>query len=417
MIDVRKLSTGITIDGERLRLIELAGLVFLWQAAVGVYFLSLVQQYLPQALDAGPAYTGYAMACYGTAKFLWQTPAGWIADRIGRRITMVAGIALSITVLTAMLSVPDTRAFLICSALLGLGAATMWPAFMAHVGETTPHNRRARTMNVLNLAQMAGIGIGTLAGVLMVDFVTYGAAFWTCIGFNVLALVVVLRRSDATVRDATLVDDVSRSERADRDRSAWAPGIAMLAVIVLFLTVGTSLHTPMIGAYTHDVLEVKMSYMALLFPVPALAAGVVMWKFSTHADRFGRRAPLLAGIAVAACCIFGLTLTRNPVIVVNLVVLAGLAYAISMPAWGAAALDATDVGSRGLWLGALTAVQGLGVAGGQALGGVIGGVWGPLAPFKLAALLLMIAVALIAANQAHHARTRARHLPVNAPTT
>jgi MFS family permease len=77
-----------------------------------------------------------------------------------------------------------------------------------------------------------------------------------------------------------------------------------------------------------------------------------------------------------------------------------------MPAWGAAALDATDVGSRGLWLGALSAVQGLGVAGGQALGGVIGGVWGPLAPFKVAALLLMVAAALIVLNQAKMARTR-----------
>ena len=104
-------------------------------------------------------------------------------------------------------------------------------------------------------------------------------------------------------------------------------------------------------------------------------------------------------------------MTRSPFIAVNLVVLAGLAYAITIPAWGAAALDATDVGSRGLWLGALSAVQGLGVAGGQALGGVIGGVWGPLAPFKIAALMLMLALALIVAQQRSHAGRRAL-LPV-----
>jgi MFS family permease len=187
---------------------------------------------------------------------------------------------------------------------------------------------------------------------------------------------------------------------------AWTPGIAMLAVIVLFMTLGTSLHTPMIGAYTRDVLQVKMSYMALLLPAPAIAAGVAMWKFGHLTDRFGRQVPLIAGMFVAAVCIFLLTQTRSPFIVANLVVLAGLAYAISIPAWGAAALDATDVGSRGLWLGALSAVQGLGVAGGQALGGVIGGEWGPLAPFKLAALLLMVALTLTVANQYAHARRR-----------
>jgi MFS family permease len=202
---------------------------------------------------------------------------------------------------------------------------------------------------------------------------------------------------------AATVDAAAQEPRTD---AHWTPGVAMLAVIVLFLTLGTSLHTPMIGAYTRDVLQVKMSYLALLFPLPALVAGIAMWKFGRHADRFGRQVPLVGGLFIAALCMFSLTLTRDPFIVVNLVVLAGLAYAVSVPAWGAAALDATDVGSRGLWLGALSAVQGLGVAGGQALGGLIGGVWGPLAPFKLAALLLMVALALTMSHQAVQTRTR-----------
>jgi len=126
------------------------------------------------------------------------------------------------------------------------------------------------------------------------------------------------------------------------DDAAWQPSVMMLAVIVLFLTIGTSLHTPMIGAYTHDVLKVKMSFLALLFPAPALLAGIALWKFGRHADRYGRQVPLIAGLFVAAISLFALTLTTSPYIVVNLVVLAGLAYAVSIPAWGAAALDATD---------------------------------------------------------------------------
>ena len=89
-----------SFTGERLRVLELSGVVFLWQAAVGIYFLSLVQQYLPEALNTGAAYPGYAMASYGVAKFVWQTPAGWIADRIGRRVTMVAGMAMSAPMLS-----------------------------------------------------------------------------------------------------------------------------------------------------------------------------------------------------------------------------------------------------------------------------------------------------------------------------
>ena len=412
--------------GDNRRVLQLAAVVFLWQAAVGVYFLSLVQQYLPQALHTGPAFPGYAMASYGVTKFAWQPIAGWIADRAGRRITMVIGMALSVPVLVLMMEVPDQRAFLVFSAMLGVGAATMWPAFMAHVGDSTPHGRRTRTMSLLNIAQMTGIGAGTLAGVLMVDFVTYGGAFWVCIAFNLLALAMVLRSlpsRDADVRSTArsaatpagdAQDDADAQPPSRRAATpseaagprAWTPGIAMLAVIVLFLTIGTSLHTPMIGAYTHDVLRVKMSFLALLFPLPAVIAGITLWRFGHLADRYGRHVSLVSGLFVASLSIFALTLTRSPFIAVNLVVLAGLAYAITIPAWGAAALDATDVGSRGLWLGALSAVQGLGVAGGQALGGVIGGVWGPLAPFKIAALMLMLALALIVAQQRSHAGHR-----------
>jgi MFS family permease len=403
MIHVRQLASSI--DSDRARAVELGAVVFLWQAAVGVYFLSLVQQYLPQALNAGTAYPGYAMACYGVAKFVWQPAAGWIADRFGRRVTMVAGMAFSMPILALMMQIPSERWFLGFSALLGVGAATMWPAFMAYVGETTPHERRARTMSILNLAQMAGIGIGTLAGVLAVDFVTYGAAFWACIAFNGLALAMVLRSIDAPMQ-ARPCETVAETAPAAGDPAAWRPGIVMLGVIVLFLTLGTSMHTPMIGAYTRDVLDVKMSYMAMLFPAPALAAAVILWKFGHLTDRYGRQVPLIAGLFVAATSIFALTLTDSPIIVVHLVVLAGLAYAISIPAWGAAALDATDVGSRGLWLGALAAVQGLGTAGGQALGGLVGSEWGPLAPFKLAAALLLIALVLIVGHQRLQARGR-----------
>jgi predicted MFS family arabinose efflux permease len=263
-------------------------------------------------------------------------------------------------------------------------------------------------MSLLNVSQMAGLGAGTLAGVLMVDFVTYGAAFWVCIAFNVLALTFALRSTErqSETRVEPVVDAAPEPRR--EKQGSWSPGVAMLAVIVLFLTVGTSMQAPMIGAYTDDVLQTNMSTLALLLPIPAIIGGVAFWKFSHLTDRYPRQVPLAGGLFVAALCLFLLTQTTHPFVVVNLVVLAGLAYAISIPAWGAAALDATDVGSRGLMLGLLSTVQGLGAVGGQALGGAIGGEWGPLAPFKIAALALMIALALTVAHQWH--QSRARHL-------
>ena len=409
MIHVRR--AAITISDEHNRLLRLAPVVFLWHAFVGIYFLSLVQQYLPQQLNAGLAYSGYAMACYGIAKFLVQTPAGWVSDRVGRRATMLFGAAISLPTLWLMMAVPNEKAFLAFSAILGVGAATMWPAFMAHVGETTPHSSRNRTLSFLNVAMMGGAGIGTFAGVLFADYVTYSAVFWLCIGFNALALYMVARNiSDRPVVAARIQEHVQRTVA---DPTAWTPSIGVLAVIVLFVTLGTSLHTPMIGAYARDFLQVKMSHLAIFFPVPALIAAFLFWRYTRIADRFSRHVPLIGGLFVAALCLFGLTLTPNPLVVVTLVVMAGLACAISIPAWSAVALDATDAGGRGVWLGALATVQGVGVAGGQGLGGVIGGMWGPLAPFKLAALMLFVALVLIVGH--YRLQTHRRGLRIELP--
>ncbi len=85
-------------------------------------------------------------------------------------------------------------------------------------------------------------------------------------------------------------------------------------------------------------------------------------------------------------------------------VLAGLGYAVSIPAWGAAALDATEIGGRGLMLGVLATVQGLGGAAGQAIGGMSSAFWGPVAPFKLGAVLLMAALLLTVLYLQHQRR-------------
>ena len=374
------------------RMLELAATVFLWQASLGIFMLTLVQNYLPQKLDSSAAFPGYALASYSLARFLWQMPAGWLADRFGRRPVLAIGIAVSIPVLGAMMLFPSGHLFLVFSGLYGLAAATMWPAFLAHVGDTNEPAQRGRVMYLLNIAQMLGLGAGVMVGMLLGDFVSYTAVFLACLALNGLALAVALRPVDATVITQTRM----KAEKFQIGALAkiLKPGILILGGIILFLSLGIAVFTPTVGTYVKEQLNVPMSEMALLLILPAAVAAVIAFRFSRLSDRFGRQLPLLVGLAVIALSLFALTLTHSPFVAVNLAVLAGLAYAVSVPAWCAAALDATQVHSRGVLLGALAAVQGLGGAVGQAAGGRVSEMYGPVAPFKFAAALLGVAILL-----------------------
>ena len=389
----------------RLAAAELGLTVFLWQASTGVFLLSLVQQYLPDHLDAHPAFPGYALAIYAAARFLLQAPAGWLADRLGRRRTLTLGIAVSLPSVFLMLQVQDATSFLAFSALYGAGSAAIWPAIMAYVGDTHQPSTRGRTLNLLNMSQLLGLMLGTMAGVTLTDYISYQAAFAACLSFSALALVLAYRGARST--GATIVRNVPATTEEVSRRSLFSVRVLLLAGIALLLSIGTTVQAPVVVEYSRDVLHTKLQVMALMLLAPGAVAAVIAIRLGRVADRFGRQLPLIGGLGVAAICYYALSQTSHPLLAVHLVVLAGLAYAVSIPAWGAAALDASEFGGRGLLLGVLATVQGIGGAAGQAIGGLTNAAFGPVAPFKVGAVLLMLALVLTVMQLRQQRRTEA----------
>lgn len=389
-----------------LRTAELALTMLLWQASTGVFLLAIVQQYLPQQLDANAAFPGYALALYAAARFLMQTPAGWLADRVGPRRTLALGISIAIVSVFLMFQVQDAASFLLFSALYGAGSAAVWPAVMASVGDSVERNVRARVLNTINISQLVGLGLGTMVGVTLLDVISYQAAFVACLAFSALALALAYR-------GLRVGDQAKQEPPSDRSesigRGILSTRVLLLAGIALLLSVGTTIQAPVVADYSNEVLHTKMHVLGIMLLAPAAVAGFLLIRFGHISDRFGRQPPLMLGLGLAAVCYYLLSQTSNPLLAANLVVLAGLGYAISIPAWGAAALDATEAGGRGLMLGVLGTVQGLGGVLGQAVGGLSNAAWGPVAPFKIGAMLLVAAL-LLTAMHLYHQRRNAPNL-------
>ena len=382
--------------------LELGLTALLWQASAGVFLLSLVQQYLPHHLEANPAFPGYALAAYASSRFLLQAPAGWLADRWGRRRTLTLGIALSFPSILLMLQVQDPMSFIAFSGLFGAGSAAIWPAMMAYVGDTHEASTRGRALNMLNIAQLVGLGIGTMAGVALTDYISYRAAFAACLLFSGLALFFAYR--GASVSAPPVREEKVRGSYRGLVRELLSARMLLLAGIALLLSIATSVQAPAIGAYADEVLKTKLTVLGLMLIGPGLVGGFLAVRYGHVADRFGRQVPLIGGLAVAALSYFALSQTTHPLLAANLVVVAALAYAVSIPAWGASALDATEFGGRGVMLGVLATVQSLGASAGQAIGGVSNAAWGPLAPFKMGAVLLVLALLLAIMHMRHQQR-------------
>jgi MFS transporter, ACS family, glucarate transporter len=116
---------------------------------------------------------------------LFQTPAGWLADRFGSRRVLFAAVLWwgIFTALTAMIPLQWARPFLVLILirfLLGVGEAIMYPASNQFVARWIPTQERGMASGVI----FAGVGVGSAATPPLVTYIMlhYGwrYSFWIC---------------------------------------------------------------------------------------------------------------------------------------------------------------------------------------------------------------------------------------------
>lgn len=107
-------------------------------------------------LGLGPGEIGFALALGGFASLAVFYPAGWLADRFGRKAAVVPGGA-GIAVALALLAVSDSYAeFLIAALLLGVAGGLAGPAPAAHLADALPAPQRTLGAGAYRVAGEAG---------------------------------------------------------------------------------------------------------------------------------------------------------------------------------------------------------------------------------------------------------------------
>jgi MFS family permease len=139
--------------------------MFINRLGGGVFaFLSV---YLTRARGFSAPSAGLVLACYASGGLLAAPTGGLLADRVGRRSTLVGGTALAAT---AMLTLGAARALpsvAVAAALVGFFTDCCRPALHAAVADVVPPADRRRAYGLLYWALNLGFaGAATLAGVL-----------------------------------------------------------------------------------------------------------------------------------------------------------------------------------------------------------------------------------------------------------
>jgi DHA1 family multidrug resistance protein-like MFS transporter len=365
--------------------------IVLMEVAHGIEAMALLPLYLTEALGSSVTLVGAVISSYLIVDIITRTPAGWLADRWGRKTVLLWGVVLSIIPLPLMMVVRSPRYFVLLNGLNGLGAGCIWPAIYAGVADTYGRRQRGLIMGMLSTVMLGGLALGPISGNLLLGLTSYGATFIICIALVLAVFVIVL----SLARETGLASPEPSSLPKRTEEVRWASReLALLGGIVLLWTISLAFLLPIISLYGAQVLMVDKLTMSLVLAIPGGITALTLFPAGYLADRIGRKRPIVAGLGLLTVCFAGAPLTTNLIVVIAGATVAGLGYALAVPAWNALVIDKIPEQSRGVLLGAAVAVQGAGLAIGPIIGGYLWEHVYHYAPFLVGALLLLVATGL-----------------------
>jgi MFS family permease len=171
-------------------------------ASFVVAFLAI---YLVRDRGFGPAEAGRVLALYGLGMIVAGPLGGLLADRVGRRATMVAGLVLGATAVVA-LAFARAPVPLALFAFLASAAGDLYrPAMSAAVADLVPPADRIRAFGLVYWAVNLSLSIGLVLGGLVAERSLF-ALFLADAGTSLAAAAIVLLRVPET-RPAGIVHE------------------------------------------------------------------------------------------------------------------------------------------------------------------------------------------------------------------
>ncbi|HLK14085.1 MAG TPA: MFS transporter [Fimbriimonadaceae bacterium] len=369
-------ATPLYRQGPVLRLILVA---FLAELAYGVLNISTMPVYLKYDRSFGEGLIGLVFVAFLLSEAIFKGPMGHRADRYGPKLLMTVGPSISVVTSLLTLFVPRTggtfgevAAFLALRGLDGLGAAMLWPAAYAFVGETVNDVNRQRAMSALNLCYLVGIAFALPLGGAINDLTGTRAASMI-LACGLFACVALTVHFFIPSRSVSTEAAPSEGGLADLVRSLRTIPTYLLLAAATFIGIGLPMAIVKLFAYDQFNMS-ESAFGGLVLPAVLLMACLngVMTRIGEQVGR-ARSVHIGMGLCTIGMSLIGLgaitTQLQKPWVLAVGAIPVGIGFLLTIPAWMASVSD-IDPTRRGANIGAVMTAQGLGAIIGAPLGGL-----------------------------------------------
>jgi EmrB/QacA subfamily drug resistance transporter len=118
---------------------------------------------------------------------------GTLGDRLGRKLALQAGITIFGLASLGALIADTAGAVIVIRSLMGVGAALIMPATLSIIANVFPPEERGKAIGIWAALAAVGIGLGPLAGGLLIEWFDWSAVFLVNVPVALAAVLLGMR--------------------------------------------------------------------------------------------------------------------------------------------------------------------------------------------------------------------------------
>jgi MFS family permease len=378
--------------------LPLYAMFFLWGLGTGAQQLA---RPLFAASFGVPIFLVSLIQASNSLAWLFSGPVtGYLTDRFGRRPLTIFGNGLRAVTMVGQFYCTDYVQFFVLEFIGGIGVATWLTGSSIIMADVTDAQNRGRAMAVRTLTMKVGLIAGLFLGGLLAS-IDIRAIFM----FGAITKIPIHLLLARLIKE-TLDKDEPDPRPAGATESRWAMARLMFLntpVLILAITVFTisAVGSPqgvfgsLFPILAQDMVGLSPNDIGQLLGLAGIAGVIVSFPNGVIADRYGRKASLIPGLAFLAVASYGLTLSGDYWTLFLAAMIYGIGDGITQSTAEVTAMDMAPAQGRGTFLGVWSVFRNIGgIAAPMLVGGLAGG-FGMQASFVVIAALLVASAFLM----------------------
>lgn len=296
---------------------------------------------------------------FGLGMFLFSTPMGTWAGRIGRKPVFFIALSGFIVTNVALAFVNNAVLFVLIRFIEGMLISGLTPAAMAMVGDTIPQEKQGRWIGYITTAQAVGIALGPGIGGFLYQAMGFTGPFLLSAGIalvaSLLAIFMVPETLPDHVRQQARQQQGQRGAKAKQSQKSDMSRLILLFAPFFVLDFGLIFTYPFVFPQYPFFFENVLHYSTASYGIIISVFGLAMAVFPLFLGRMSETLPkkpliVLGSLLFGALNICMFVFPAYAVLVFG-AVLTGLGSALATPALGGIYLSATTDSNRGQIMG------------------------------------------------------------------